>query len=427
MTRSSSLLRWGKMGIAGVGDHGLFSGANFVVAVALGRWLPPDEYGAFAVAFSIHLLLFAAHNAFVLEPSGVIGPGTYGRRTKDYATLMAGATLILGLLFALVLVGVALGFRGNHATLRNAFLALAGSEPGILLLWTARRLCYNEARPHFACAASAFYAAVLLAGLPALRAMNTLTPAAAFWLMGAASITAGLALQSLLSSRLANAPSAAPIRLRPLLAQHTGYGKWFLAAHGISWLSTAAYLPLLGWLGGLAETASLRAIENLYLPVQQVLTVFSILAVPQIVRRAAGGDAVCIRTTTLRLAGLALLISLVYCGAVLAGGSKLLLMVYNNSFYAASALLLPLLATEVIVRSIADSGLGTALRVLKRPDILFRATLLSAVFTVSAGVYLTHRWGVPGAATARALTAMLYLATMLPPVLHLLKSSELKP
>ena len=66
----------------------------------------------------------------------------------------------------------------------------------------------------------------------------------------AASITTGLALQSLLSSRLANAPAAAPIRLRPLLAQHTGYGKWFLAAHGISWLSTAAYLPLLGWLAG---------------------------------------------------------------------------------------------------------------------------------------------------------------------------------
>ncbi|MDA0576631.1 MAG: hypothetical protein O3B24_00870 [Verrucomicrobia bacterium] len=424
MRQASRLFRWGSMGVAGVGDHGFFSGTNFLLTMLLCRWLPPDAYGVFAVAFSIHFLLFAVHNALVLEPAIVVGPGSYGNRMREYARRLFQTTWMIGGAFTAVLLLAAAALHRYNAQLALSCAALAVVEPCILFVWVARRLSYVQSRPHLALVASAVYAAILLTGLVYMRAWGLVSAHGAFLLLGVASLLAGLLLQHRLTARTeGTSATEGVIHIRTLWAEHFGFGRWFLAGHGLAWLSSAAYIPLLGYMGGLAESGTLRALENLFLPVQQVMTMGGSLAVPWMTRRLAVDPPTRLRRTTLRLAGVALLLSLGYSLLVLMGGRALLTFVYPNACYAASAFLLPWFTMEVIARSIGDTGLGTALRALRRPDILFRATLAAGLFTVSAGVLLTYSYGVAGATAARAASALVYLLWLLPPTLRLLRGT----
>ena len=77
MSRIKPLLR----GVfASIADQAAFSGTNFAVNVLLARWLTSEGYGAFSVAWSMYLILFALHNALIVEPMTVVGPGEFGTR-----------------------------------------------------------------------------------------------------------------------------------------------------------------------------------------------------------------------------------------------------------------------------------------------------------------------------------------------------------
>ena len=45
-----------------------YFGCNFLIGVLLGRWLLPEQYGAYALAFAVFLLLSYLHQALLCEP-----------------------------------------------------------------------------------------------------------------------------------------------------------------------------------------------------------------------------------------------------------------------------------------------------------------------------------------------------------------------
>ena len=53
-------------------DQALFAGSSFSINILLARWLPPVQYGAFALAFFLFLLLGALHTAVLTEPMLVL-------------------------------------------------------------------------------------------------------------------------------------------------------------------------------------------------------------------------------------------------------------------------------------------------------------------------------------------------------------------
>ena len=65
-------------------DQGLFALTNFIVNVLLARWLSQSDYGAFAVAFSVLLLMGTIHTAVLTEPMLVLGPSRFKARTAAY-------------------------------------------------------------------------------------------------------------------------------------------------------------------------------------------------------------------------------------------------------------------------------------------------------------------------------------------------------
>src|SRR5260370_40120814 len=68
---------WGWRSAMSLVDQGLTSGAGFAVNLLLARWLAPESYGAFAVAFAGFLFVSGFHNVLLLEPISVMGPLRY--------------------------------------------------------------------------------------------------------------------------------------------------------------------------------------------------------------------------------------------------------------------------------------------------------------------------------------------------------------
>ena len=83
-TSRKTVIRWvGKGGLA-VLDQGLISGSNFVISILLARWLIPEQYGAYAVALGINVLLFTVYQSLLLEPMSVFGGSSYRECLRGY-------------------------------------------------------------------------------------------------------------------------------------------------------------------------------------------------------------------------------------------------------------------------------------------------------------------------------------------------------
>src|SRR5438874_3028311 len=81
--RSTTARRAGK-GILAITDQGLIATSNYLIGVLLARQLRAEDYGAWALAFEIFLLLSILYSSFVLEPMSVFGPSDYKECVPEY-------------------------------------------------------------------------------------------------------------------------------------------------------------------------------------------------------------------------------------------------------------------------------------------------------------------------------------------------------
>src|SRR5580658_739459 len=65
-------------------DQGLTALTGFCATFLLARWLAPEIYGAYAIAFAGYLFVSGLHNVIVLEPMSVIGPSRHADRLLAY-------------------------------------------------------------------------------------------------------------------------------------------------------------------------------------------------------------------------------------------------------------------------------------------------------------------------------------------------------
>ena len=82
---SSRWRLWAGRGAAAFADQLLTSGSNFALSIILARALPAAEYGAFAVAFAIFLLVANLYQGALLTPSTLLGTTLFADRQGEYA------------------------------------------------------------------------------------------------------------------------------------------------------------------------------------------------------------------------------------------------------------------------------------------------------------------------------------------------------
>lgn len=175
-------------------DQGFTALTGFCVTFLLARWMAPDVYGAYAIAFAGYLFVGGLHNVIVLEPMSVLGPARHSDRMAQYlrAQMFVHWILAAGCAVLVLIVGGFVWIASPRSPLVGATLG-AGLALGFLLfLFFARRVCYVLGRPALAVAGSGSCFALALAGLFVLRSVGTVRPLDAFCLVGVASLTGAL-------------------------------------------------------------------------------------------------------------------------------------------------------------------------------------------------------------------------------------------
>ena len=388
-------LSWLQKGFLAVLDQALFAGTNFGVNILLARWISPADYGAFAVAFSVLLLVGAVHTASVTEPMMVFGPGKYSSGFQSYLKFLLRGHFVMMLPAAALLAfagGVAIHL--GAAQVGDALVGAGAASPFILLFWLARRALYVRLHPGWSVVGSTLYLAVTLSTVLALRRAGCLSPATALVGMGCGALAVGVFLLALLR-RGADARPGGPSP-RDVAIEHWRYGRWSLATVVANWVpDNIYYLILPAWLG-LGDAGSLRALLNLALPVLHTISAFSMLLMPTLVLDLRTGGRAKMNGTMRSYLVLLFTGSLVYLLVLLKWNAVLLRVLYGDK-YAAFNLptvflvgLLPFCVAATVI-------VGNALRALEKPDKIFWCYVAATGTAIIPGIPLALGLGVSGA------------------------------
>lgn len=275
------------VGAFAVLDQVLFAGASFSINILLARWLPPVEYGAFALAFFVFLLLGALHTAVLTEPMLVFGASVYRGRTRAYLGRHVGLHVLTSVATGGVLALAALGVWLAGSGAWRSLLALAVAAPFVLLLWLLRRAFYMELTPRGAVAGDAVYFAGTLAGLYVLHTTGHLNAERGVLAMGLGAAAGCVVMLVALRPDL----RGGDIGWRELGVRHWEYGRWSALAQGLFWASGQILIMLIPLVLGLRELAAVAAAGNLFRPLNPLLQSLQTVMLPATALAASGGAA----------------------------------------------------------------------------------------------------------------------------------------
>jgi O-antigen/teichoic acid export membrane protein len=372
-----------------------------MVNVLLARWLSAHAYGAFAVSYSLFLLLGTVHTALLAEPLLVFGAGKYGHAIPAYVRIvMRGHWLVMGVCsLILASVGVVLSQLGMPL-LGRAMLGVAAAAPFILLSWLMRRACYIRARPQWAATAGALNLGLTALGLLLLRHYGALSIVSALGVIGGSSALASASLVLRVRSPMAEA-GAAPPSAAAVLHDHWSYGRWAAGTGMLLWAPTDLYVLVLPLWGGLGASAVLKALMTLVMPAVQAQYAVSNLLTPLLVRaRGQSSFKRILRTAMLCFASF----SISYWVLLGVVHKPLVHWLYNGRYDSVGPVLW-LLGALPLFTGIGEA-LSDALRALERPDRIFWAAIASTTTTIGLGVTAAAGWGVAGVAIGQIASAI---------------------
>jgi|HubBroStandDraft_4_1064222.scaffolds.fasta_scaffold119751_1 O-antigen/teichoic acid export membrane protein len=394
-TARNRFIPWVHKGGCAVLDQGLISGSNFILSILLARWLLPEQYGAYAVAFGFFILVSLVYSALVLEPMAVFGGSSYRDRLRGYLGSVMWIHVAMSL--ALVVVfGVSAFVVWKISPQTGLAAAIAGvtiASPCILLFSLARRTFYLELSPAKAAVGALVYCGMSLACLYLVYRRAWLSPFSAFLILGVAALATSIYLFARLYTELR--PSTMDDSVGLIWGRHWRYGSWALLSCVASWIPANIYYPLLSSFGTMAQSGQLKALMNFTLPVEQVKGALGLLFLPYaasvLEREGRGSGGSLSRRMTLVAVGVAL----AYWVVVLATQRSAFHALYSGR-YMEVAHLLPIVAIGSIAWC-GSFGSAIALRAMESPASVFIAFGLSTVVSTLVGIPATRYFGLTGA------------------------------
>jgi O-antigen/teichoic acid export membrane protein len=374
------------------------------LSILLGRWLGAEAYGAYALAFSIYLLLLGAYQAVILEPIGVMGPYFYQGRFRQYLGSLIRVHAIFAIPAICLLAGAAEAtLRMSHSVpLASALAGLAVAAPFTLLLTLSRCACYIQNNPTPALQGALLYLVSLAAGLAIVTYAHALSPFTVFAIIGAGSLAGSWLILARLQPVVGVSQGRPPIW--EVWRQHWQFGQWDLSKMFFDWLMENITYASTGAVLGLREVGGLKALMTLFLPFAQVITAMRRLILPDMVGQSRGND----RSGTLRYTKKVLVIfvaaGFIYGGFLVAVGRPLFRFLYVGKFMDFVPLL-PLVSLTLIF-GVPAHALDLGIRAMRAPRYVFFASGSAAVATTVVMVPMTQIWGVRGTLIAYVLGSL---------------------
>ena len=397
---------WLRKGATAFADQGLFAASGFLVNILLARWLPPEQYGGYALAFSIYLFLSSFHNALLLEPMSVLGPASYRNALPEYLgrllPLHFAVTVPLGLLVG---VGATVfEFFSKSRVLPSAFWGVSMAMPWMLLFWLWRRAAYLELRPDIAVFGAAVNTFTFVTLIFLFHAWGWLSPFTAFVLQAIAGIVASAVLVFFCRPRLA--VSWADEAMCTLLKQHWRYGRWVVLTAFVFWLAGDAYYLIIGSAASISDVAAFRAIQNFVRPVSQFIASINLLLIPWASARFADRAGLAFQRGIRNISMIFTAAAIMYLASLVLFGRWLTDALYGGK-YNQFTYLIPFMALPILFSAMAE-GPSIALKAMQVPSEVFWGHTVAAISTILVGVFLTYHWGLIGAALGLAASSFAF-------------------
>ncbi|HUZ48082.1 MAG TPA: polysaccharide biosynthesis C-terminal domain-containing protein [Terriglobia bacterium] len=401
----SETASWTAKGGLAVLDQGLFAGTNFITNLLLARWLAPNEYGAFALAYSVFLLFGTLYSSFLTDPMLVYGPGKYFSRLQQYLGLLLRGHFLISASLGIMLCTVALAVGRFYPMVGWALAGVALAAPWILLVWFARSAFYIESKPGWPAAGGAIYCAGLLAWIALLHAMGGLTPFSAIVAMGGA----GLVVSALLLSRMRThwRQSFDAAGTRYVAASHWSYGRWVAPSRATAWVPTNIYFAILPLWFGLSDAGALKALLNFSLPVIHTLTALGVLLLPSLIRSRSKDGRQGVTHTVHWFFALSLMGTIVYAALLWIFRNQALYLLYGEKYEHYSSLTF-LLACLVPFGSCLAEPYSRALVAIERPDLMFKSSVAGGIVAIVLGVPLVAAFGLTGALAGVSVAGIVF-------------------
>ncbi|MFD5063872.1 hypothetical protein [Streptomyces sp. NPDC058394] len=379
----------------GLIDQALSSASNFFVSALAAHSLAPREFGAFALAFAVYLLLLGVSRALCTEPLAVrytaqeqVVFDAGARRAVGSVTVLSlplgGACLAAGLLI------------GGSAS--GALVALGIVAPALLVQDAWRYVFFASGRVRSA-ALNDFVWVLAQVGLFGLMAGGAL-PRSVPIMIVAWGIGAGLgAVLGLHQSRLVPDVASLPGWLREHSDLCGRFAGEFIAATGAVHLVSFG----VGATAGLAAAGSIRGALLVFGPLSMILIAAGVVLLPEFVRNAH--LSVDVLTRNARLASWALLgVSVVWGLVCLATPASIGQRLLGQNWPGVRSIL-PQIAVLMCGTS-ASVGATLGLRALGAAPRSLRARLSIIPVTIVGGLLGAALWATAGAATGFAVASV---------------------
>lgn len=408
---ASSKFKWmQKIGAATI-DQALFAGSNFLTNVLLGRWMEPDEYGAFVVAYAWFLLLLNFYDALLIEPMSLYGSGKYKDKLNGYLGMMyighAGITGVIALMLALGALGA---FVFDSELMGMAILGTAVASPLILMRWLTRQPFYITGQPQKSVYGGIIYSVVLVSSIGLLQLTGSLNAFSGVIALGIASFISSMAM-TIIFIKPEFKTGDADLTTKKIVADHWAYGLWSTSTRMLSWLAGNFGILFIPLVVGLEGTAALRATLNLTMPLFMINAAIISLLVPNFVRtfEREGKDGLDRRVRLIAM--MATGFTVTYALAVILLGEWAINLIYDGKYndfanleFIIAIALLPIVTT-------VSQIFNAAMRAMNEVRYVFFMRIYPTIMVVVLDIIFVSAWGVIGVPVESVLTALMVLAS----------------
>jgi O-antigen/teichoic acid export membrane protein len=390
-------------------DQALAVGGGFLINVALARAQTKEEYGMFALSYSVFAFLLGLYHAAILEPYTIYGAGRYRERFSEYLRLIARSNAILCLLLSGGLLMVFLVFSRIAPQLTSR--ALAGLALTVGVLFTGhllRRVFYLQHQPALAakCSLVSFITVACLLWLTIrvhlLNSFSVFVILALAWIVAGASFGRKLRFGS---------PARRFLEIEPNYWQeHWNYAKWVFATAFVFQFTTQGYFWLVGGFLSLKEVGDLKAMYLIVSPVDQIFIALSYLVIPALAARYAAKRMGDLLSLWKRYALATVGVTGLFAVSVRVLGKPVMHVLYAGR-YDGLAPYLYVLALLPLLMGIGNT-MNNALIASEKPKLVFFAYVCSAGATFLGGIPLVLHFGMWGAVYGMLLSGILYTGAL---------------
>ncbi|MGE0278587.1 MAG: lipopolysaccharide biosynthesis protein [Nitrospiraceae bacterium] len=378
-----------------IGDRALVSGTNFVVTIIVAKSVGVAQYGSFVLLSTVLLFSTGIQSALILNPMRVLAVSNDHAEEQRDTVNQAHLQIRLCLLLSLVVLA-----GGYFTDIPIALLSIFVVAVTLLQIQEFVRSTFLI-RGNFS-------ALLQLDGTSLTIRLGIVASAAIAGILDLRVAFAAMAVSFLFGVRFlcANLLGEASKSIRRVSVENWTHARWLLLETLLYSISVQAYLFIAARELGAEAAGGIGAIQNIF-NAANVIQLGLIGYYTPALRRLWLRDA---KTTWIQIVvRLALLLVSIMGFLTISlywAGEEILEVIYKPEF-AKYKSVVPLLGAFYCLGSI-NTVLNMAFRTADKPEIGFRAKLLSSIVALLAGIPLVQKFGIEGAASGLAITQIIW-------------------